>query len=298
MFCKSPPQRPHAGWFQGEVSRTSRPMSAEAADVGVILVDYRSDPQLSTALSALADDASGRTLRVIVVQNSPTAAPPASPTGLAVEWIRSEENLGFGRAVNLARARLSTPYLWVLNPDVQPAPSALGILCDYLDAHPNIGIVAPKLLDADGRLQFSVRTFYDLPTLLLRRTPLGRCFPNHPRLRRHLMSDWDHADIREVDWALGACLLIRSAAVPVEVFDPRFFLYFEDVDLCLRLKKAGWPTIYHPQATVRHLHRQASRRNPLSRAGWEHICSGIRFIVKHRGLGCPPSGSIRPESSP
>ena len=242
-------------------------MSVDSANVGVIVVDYHSDPQLSMALSALAADESGRALRVVVVQNSPTTSPPIPPPGLAVEWIRSAKNLGFGRAVNLARARLSTPYLWVLNPDVQPAPSALGILCDYLDGHPKVGIVAPKLLDADGQLQSSVRTFYDLPTLLLRRTPIGRYFPNHPRLRRHLMTDWDHADIREVDWALGACLLIRSAAVPTEIFDPRFFLYFEDVDLCLRLKLAGWPTVYHPQATARHLHRQASRRHPLSRTG-------------------------------
>jgi len=270
-------------------------MSAENADVGVILVDYRSDPRLSTALSALAADASGRTLQVIVVQNSPTAPSPAPPPGLAVTWIRSAKNLGFGRAVNLARARLSTPYLWVLNPDVSPAPSALGILCDYLDSHPNVGIVVPKLLGADGRLQFSVRTFYDLPTLLMRRTPLGRYFPNHPRLRRHLMSDWDHADIREVDWALGACLLIRGAAVPVEIFDPRFFLYFEDVDLCLRLKRAGWLTVYHPGASAQHLYAQTSRRNPLSRAGWEHLRSGIRFIAKHRGLGHRSATPIQPE---
>ncbi len=266
-------------------------MSAEAADVGVILVDYRSDPQLPSALSALAADTSGRILKVIVVQNSPTTSPPIPPPGLAVEWIRSAENLGFGRAVNLARARLHTPWLWVLNPDVQPAPNALGILVDYIDTHPNVGIIVPKLLHTDGQLQFSVRTFYDLPTLLLRRTPLGRYFPNHPRLRRHLMSDWDHADTREVDWALGACLLIRSAVVPVEVFDPRLFLYFEDVDLCLRLKLAGWPTVYHPQATARHLHAQASRHNPLSRAGFEHIKSGLRFIAKHRGFGHSPEAA-------
>ncbi len=253
-------------------------------EVGVIFVDYRSDPQLVHALRALAADRSGLSLRIVVVQNSPVSPPPDLPDGLTVEWITSEKNIGFGRAVNLARARLQTPYLWILNPDVLPAPDALGILCRYLRLHPDVGLVAPKLLDLDGRLQYSVRRYYDLPTLLLRRG-LGRFFPNASRLRRHLMSDWDHADVREVDWALGACLLLRATAVPAAVFDPRFFLYFEDVDLCLTLQVAGWKTVYHPEAVARHLHRQTSRRHFFHRATWEHLKSGLLFALKHRGFG-------------
>jgi GT2 family glycosyltransferase len=254
------------------------------AEVGVILVDYHSDPQLSDALRALAADRSGLSLRIIVVQNSPVSPSPDLPVGMTVEWIKSEKNIGFGRAVNLARVRLHTPYLWILNPDVLPAPNALRILHQHLRLHPDVGLVVPKLLGLDGQLQYSVRRYYDLPTLLLRRSPLGRFFPNAPRLRRHLMSDWDHADIREIDWALGACLLLRATAVPAEVFDPRFFLYFEDVDLCLTLQTAGWKTVYHPDAVARHAHRQASRRHFFHRATWEHFKSGLLFALKHRGF--------------
>jgi GT2 family glycosyltransferase len=269
-----------------------RPYVCEKAEVGVIFVDYRSDPQLIHALRALAEDRSGISLRIVVVQNSPISPPPDLPDGIAVEWIQSEKNLGFGPAVNLARAGLQTPYLWILNPDVLPTPDTLGVLHAYLRRHPDVGLVAPKLLDLDGRLQYSVRRYYDLPTLLLRRGPLGRFFPNASRLRRHLMSDWDHSDIREVDWALGACLLLRATAVPAEVFDPQFFLYFEDVDLCLTLQTAGWKTVYHPEAVARHLHRQTSRRHFFNRATWEHFKSSLRFALKHRGFSprhAPPT---------
>ncbi len=258
--------------------------------IGVILVDYRSDPDLAQALQALAEDRSALLLSVVVVQNCPTAAPPRVPAGLSVRFLRSEKNLGFGRAVNQARRHLQTPYFLTLNPDTWLAPDALGLLHRHMETHPDVGVVVPRLFDAVGQLQFSVRTFYDLPTLLLRRTPLGRLLPNHPRLVRHLMSDWDHADLREVDWALGACMLIRATAVPDEIFDPRFFLYFEDVDLCLRLKRAGWKTVYHPSATARHAHRQESRRRFWGRAHFAHIQSGVQFVVKHKGFGAsiPP----------
>ncbi|MEK7307338.1 MAG: glycosyltransferase, partial [Nitrospirota bacterium] len=96
--------------------------------------------------------------------------------------------------------------------------------------------------------------------------------------------DWDHMTIREIDWALGACMMIRTEAVPDEVFDPRFFLYFEDVDLCLRLKKAGWKVVYHPEAAAVHEHRQKSRKNPFSRANYEHFKSWVKFILKYRNI--------------
>ena len=79
-------------------------------------------------------------------------------------------------------------------------------------------------------------------------------------------------------------MLIRSKAAGEEVFDPRFFLYFEDVDLCLRLKKAGWKVVYHPEALAIHEHRQESRKNPFSRANYEHFKSWIKFILKYRNI--------------
>lgn len=251
--------------------------------VGVIIVDYRSDPALDRALNALSSIQSPD-LSIVIVENDPKRSRVNFPGNLKIEFLRSEVNLGFGRAVNLARRRLRTPYVFLLNPDVILFPETLSVLLDYMEKHPDVGIAVPKLLEKDGSLQPSARTFYNMSDILFRRTFLGKFFPNHSSLKRHLMTDWDHGSIREIDWALGACMLIREKAVGEEIFDPRFFLYFEDVDLCLRLKKAGWKVMYHPEAVAIHEHRQKSRKSFFSRANYEHFISWMKFVIKHKGI--------------
>lgn len=252
--------------------------------IGVIIVDYQSDPLLEKALLALASTRIDIPFRVVIIENSPRRTRPNIPEGLDVKFFPQEKNLGFGRAVNLARRNLQTPYFLLLNPDVKIFPNTLSILCDYMERNTDVGIAVPKLLDSQGNLQLSARRFYDLPTILLRRTFLGRFYPDHQFIRKHLMADWDHETIKEIDWALGACMLIRSKAVGDHVFDPRFFLYFEDVDLCVRLKKVGWKVVYHPEAIAVHEHLQESRRNPFSRANYAHFVSWIKFMIKHRSI--------------
>lgn len=251
--------------------------------VGVIIVDYQSDALLRCALSALTS-LTFTQFSVVIVENSPQRPRTDIPNNLNIRFLSPERNLGFGRAVNLARRYLQTPYFLLLNPDVILLPEALSILYNYMEKHVDVGIVAPKLLGTDRKLQLSARTFYSFSSILFRRTPLGKLFPNDPVLKKHLMADWDHNSIREIDWALGACMLIREKAVGGEIFDPRFFLYFEDVDLCLRLRKAGWKIIYHPEAVAIHEHRQKSRKSAFSRANYEHLISWIKFMAKYRGV--------------
>ena len=252
--------------------------------IGAIIVDYRSDPHLPDALLALRDAAGNLPVRAVVAENCPVEQRADVPEGLEVHFITSRENLGYARAVNLARRKLETPYLLVLNPDVELVPGSLRTAYAYMEADPGVGILAPKLLDSTGGIQYSARTFYDFRTVLFRRTFLGRLLPDHPVIRRHLMWDWDHAEIREIDWALGACMMIRSEAVGEKIFDERFFLYFEDVDLCVRLKKAGWRIVYHPEVVGVHEHRQESRRKFCSLANYHHFKSWIKFLLKHRSI--------------
>ena len=97
------------------------------------------------------------------------------------------------------------------------------------------------------------------------------------------MLDWNHSSQREVDWALGAAFILRREAVPDgRVMDERFFLYFEDVDLCLRLRKAGWKVMYNPEAVMIHHHQRESAGHNWNRAKFEHLKSWIKFAWKHR----------------
>jgi GT2 family glycosyltransferase/lipopolysaccharide/colanic/teichoic acid biosynthesis glycosyltransferase len=198
-----------------------------------------------------------------------------------VNVIANAHNLGYAVAVNQGLEATRSEYALVLNPDIVLRPGCLDTLIEFMDTHADAGLAGAKLLHTDGSLQHSCRGFYTPQTLLLRRTFLGRLFPNHPVIRRHLMLDYDHATPRRVDWVIGACMMVRRSAVEaVGGMDERFFLYFEDVDWCFRMSRQGWKVYYVPDAEMVHEHRRASAKPRLSRSFWAHLGSLLRFYEK------------------
>jgi hypothetical protein len=137
------------------------------------------------------------------------------------------------------------------------------------------------LTDEQGEVQVSARRFYTVRSLLMRRTPLGRLFPNSRALREHLMLDFDARSDRAVDWVIGGAMLVRrEARQRVGPLDERFFLYFEDVDWCFRMWQAGWEVLYTPDSRMVHGHRRASAQGAFRRAFWLHVGSFLSFYEK------------------
>jgi len=199
----------------------------------------------------------------------------------AVRLHANRRNLGYAAAVNQGLEAAGAEYTLVLNPDIVVRDGAVDQLVAFMDAHADAGLAAAKLLNTDGSLQYTCRSFYTPQTLLFRRTFLGKLFPRSRVIRRHLMLDYDHATPRAVDWVIGACMLVRRSAVEdVGGMDERFFLYFEDVDWCFRLGRQGWKVYYVPQAEMLHEHRRESAKPKLSRSFWAHLGSLLRFYEK------------------
>ena len=224
---------------------------------------------------------------IVVVDNASVDGSADAVRALSpgVSLLANRTNLGFGRAANQGFRKTSGEYVLVLNPDVTVAAGALQKMVQFMDINRDVGLLLPKLLNADGSVQSSCRTFYTIPVLLLRRTPLGAIFRDTRSVRLHLMADWDHTEVREVDWGLGAAMLLRRSAFGQEApFDERFFIYFEDVDLCIRLKESGWKVVYFPEAPMIHHHLRQSAAGWWNKARFEHLKSLIKFICKHRGL--------------
>lgn len=170
-----------------------------------------------------------------------------------VRLLVSEQNLGFSRGHNHCAKVAQGKYLFLLNPDTLVAAGALEQLVAFAEAHPEVGIVGPKILNPDGSLQYSCRRFPNPVAALFRNTPLGRLFPHNRYTRDYLMTDWDHSSVREVDWVSGAAFLIRKAVYDqLGGFDEQFFMYCEDVDLCYRAWQAGWKVVYIPDAVIYH----------------------------------------------
>ncbi len=196
-------------------------------------------------------------------------------------WIFNSENTGYARAGNQGMAQVQAEYYLILNPDIVVQPGALDNLLEFGDANPRAGMVGPQLLNEDGSIQESCRRFYNFKTLIMRRTVLGKIFPDSEVVRLHLMRDFDHRSVRPVDWVLGGCMLVRADAMDrTGPMDERFFLYFEDVDWCYRMWQAGREVLYNPESRFIHRHRRQSADKKFSRTFWLHLTSLISFYEK------------------
>lgn len=202
-----------------------------------------------------------------------------------IKFIRSEKNLGFAGGNNLGAKYAKGEYLFILNPDTAVFEDTLQIMVDYLEQHPEIGILAPKLVYPDGTVQESCRRDMRFMDLVIKRTPL-RKFPwGKTRLERYLMQDFDHEKIQEVELVTGAAMMMkRSFFEEIGGFDDRYFLFMEDFDLCKKTRKAGKKIVYFPKALVNHYHKRLSGGNFLRLLGrkvfWLHLQSAAKYFWK------------------
>jgi GT2 family glycosyltransferase/lipopolysaccharide/colanic/teichoic acid biosynthesis glycosyltransferase len=252
-------------------------------DLSVIIVTFNSRSVLEPCLESLKKQTLFASTEVIVVDNASSDGTPGFVRD-RYPWVQlyaGEENVGFSRGVNLGIRRARGKYFLILNPDTVVRDDAIEKLQVFMEETTDAGIVGPKLVFHDGNLQQSCRRFYNWKVLLLRRTFLGKIFRNSRAVSEHLMEDFDHQSTRAVDWVLGAAMLVRREAVEaVGLMDERFFLYFEDVDWCYRMKQKGWVVYYHPDAVVVHNYARQSAQSVLNRSFIAHFASLVRYYDK------------------
>ena len=251
--------------------------------LSAIVVHYRSLDVLPRCLVALA--AAGEPdVEIVVVDNNSRdgLAERLARDFPAARVISNDENVGYARAVNQGIAATSGEYLLVMNPDCFLEGRAARTLAQYLDAHPRTGLAGPKLLNPDGSYELSARSFPDHFTFLFNRySLLTRLFPRNRWSRRYLLTDWDHASAREVDWVSGACMMVRREVIKaVGAMDEGFFMFNEDVDWCRRITQAGWAVACVPEARAVH-EVGASRRRVDARVILERHRGMIRYFHKH-----------------
>ncbi|MCX7661081.1 MAG: glycosyltransferase family 2 protein, partial [Candidatus Omnitrophica bacterium] len=200
-----------------------------------------------------------------------------------VYFIENKENLGFARANNQAFKLARGRYLLLLNPDTKLIDNALKQMVDFMDNHPHIDAIGCKLLYPDGSLQKSCRHFPSVFTDLAETFYLSALFPKSPIFNYYLMGSWAHDSLREVDQPYGACLLFKEEIVKkVGLMDERFFMYYDEVDLCYRIKKTGGKIFFVPQIKIIHYANQSSNQVPLEAERWKYR-SRLLFFEKHYG---------------
>jgi GT2 family glycosyltransferase len=202
-----------------------------------------------------------------------------------VNLVRQAPNLGFAGGNNVAYRQARGRYFLLLNSDTVVRPGWLTQLVGYADAHPEAGLIAPKLLNPDGTLQYSCRRFPSLGAGLFRNTPFGALLPKNRATQDYLMQDWDHASPRNVDWLSGACVMARREMIDqIGGLDDGYFMYFEDVDWSYRAHQAGWEVHYIPEPVVIHEIGRSSDRRPKRMIVMHHE-SAYRYFRRHSKYG-------------
>lgn len=197
----------------------------------------------------------------IVVDNASTdgSAAMVSSEFPSVHLIRNDQNLGFGRANNVGMSAARGDFLLLLNSDAYLHDGSLQRLISILRARPSVGVVGPRLRYPDGHLQHSAQRFSSLRRLALEE--LGAYKLLSPTRRADLLLNgyWDHAQEREVDWIVGACMMVRRQVFEdTGGFDPRIFLYGEEQEWCYRIRARGWRVLFCPDAEVVHVGHAAA----------------------------------------
>jgi GT2 family glycosyltransferase len=251
---------------------------ADRPRVSAVVINYNAREHLLDCVRSLRSDGVDE---IIVVDNASSDGSLAAVAALDpdAELVPTGGNLGFGSAANRGLAVAAGDYVAVLNPDVVVESGTMKALAAALDADPKLAAVAPRVDNPDGTLYPSVRAFPSMADAV-GHAFLGFVAPRNPFSRRYRLLDWDHSRAAEVDWASGTCIMLRAAALGEQArFDESYFMYVEDVDLCWRLREAGWAIGYEPAARVIHTVGASSELAPY-RMILAHHRSLLQFSVR------------------
>jgi N-acetylglucosaminyl-diphospho-decaprenol L-rhamnosyltransferase len=257
------------------------------AGVGVVVVTYSPGPTLDAFLDTL-EKATTRPVGVVLADNGSTdGAPERAAERPGVELLRTGDNLGYGRAANLGVPRAPGDWVVVANPDLRWEPGALDTMLDAVERWPRAGVLGPAILSPDGTLYPSARA---LPSLGrgIGHALLGWWWPSNPWTAAYRRERGAPAE-GETGWLSGSCLLLRREAFDaVGGFDPGYFMYFEDLDLCERICRAGWQVVYVPSAVVTHEGGVSTSRDPRAMADAHHASAWRYLSRRYAGVRWAP----------
>lgn len=257
-------------------------------DVSIIILNYRSKGLVKQCVKTIRLYPHDCSYEIIVVDND-------SGDGVGgmlaenfpeVRFIASPANVGYAAGNNLGIAEARGRYVLIMNPDITVRPGSIDEMVRFMDRNPDVGVMGPKLLHPDGTVDHSCYRFPRWTTPIYRRTPAGRLGIGRREVGRYVMSDYDHQESRDVDWLLGAVLMVRKSAMDkVGPLDDRYFLYFEDTDWCRRFWDAGYRVVYYTGASMVHYHARLSAQvpwmfGPLSKSTRVHIASCVKYFRK------------------
>jgi len=259
-------------------------------DISVSIVSFNTKDLLRDCIQSLLRSQSDHeaTLEIIVADNgsSDGTHEMVREEFPDVKFIETGGNIGYGRANNAALAHATGRYYLILNSDTQVQPNALQTMMAYLDHHEEAGMVGARLVLNDGSTQASCATDPTLAAEFYEQFYLDKLFPKNRLIGRYRMTHWDYETVREVDQICGANFFIRSEAFKqIGGFDPAYFMYYEDIDFCIRLRRTGWKIVFLPDAVIHHVLGASSVKRWEIRALMVASYNESRYYYYHMHYG-------------
>lgn len=252
------------------------------SDISVLIVTFNSRGFIRGCLESVAEAGDGENWKVIVVDNgSVDGSAEVAMEYPTVQVIRKDRNVGFAAGVNSALDVVDSEYLLLLNPDTVVTGGSIQTLKGYLDTNAEVACVAPQLLNFDGSIQSSCREFPTLKTILAEFFLLPGVRRRFPKLDRYRMGYFDHRSRREVDQPMASCMLLRKGVLDeIGRLDERMPIFFNDVDLCRRIKDKGWSIVFLPDARVYHYYGASTKALGVDRQ--LHLARSMyRYLKKY-----------------
>jgi N-acetylglucosaminyl-diphospho-decaprenol L-rhamnosyltransferase len=248
------------------------------ASMEIVVVSYNSEDTLRDCVAPFTGQPD---CRVIVVDNRSTDSSVASLAGLDVTMIAAEENRGFAAGCNIGYRAGSAPFVLFLNPDARAEPELVPRLRGVIESAPDIGAVAPRILDDEGALDYSLRRFPRRRSTFAQALFLHRALPRATWVDEVVRNEDAYEHAWSPDWVSGACLLVRRSVLDqIGGFDEGYFHYSEDTDLCRRIRDAGYDIRYEPSAVVVHLGGRSTPRPALLPT---LAAARVRYVRRHDG---------------
>jgi GT2 family glycosyltransferase len=264
---------------------------ASDSTIAVVIISFNVEKLLKECLESLYRETKNARFEVWVIDNRSrdNSVAMLKQNFPQIHLIENDDNVGFTRANNQAVRQCQTDYVLLLNPDTLIQDGTIDKMVQFMDEHPDVGVSGCRVLNEDGSLQLACRRSIPSPSVaFFRLTGLSRLFPHSRKMAKYNLTYLDPMQTHEVDAVSGAFLVIRRRAIEqIGLLDETFWIYGEDIDWCIRAKKAGWKVMYYPQAHILHYKGVGCNTN-RRKTSYEFYRAMYLFHRKHFAKDCSP----------
>lgn len=254
--------------------------------LSIIIVNYNTKQELGRCLASIYENPPSRDFDIFVVDNNSSdgSAEFVENNYKKVILIKNGKNVGFASANNKVLKQINSTYVLLLNPDTVVLPGAIDKMLEFMEKNPLTGACGSRLVNEENKLQPSCEMFPSVGGEILKTFYLDQLFGKNKATQKYTLINWAHNETRSVDWITGACFMIRKSALDdIGLMDDKYFLYYEDVDWCYRLKEKGWQVYF--LADVKMIHSQGRSTKPiLTKTILISYLSRYYFLKKNYGI--------------